>query len=430
MLQILRDALIDLYPLLQVILKLAPIWLPLLMIRAFWVAWMKWRRAMFIAGKTPVLLEVRIPREIDKSPRAMETALGVFYATGGEGTWKDKYWKGGVRPWFSLEMVSIGGAVRFFIWTWKDHVKGIQNNIYAQYPMVEIIEAPQDYTMSFLYDKDKADIYAVEFELTKADPYPIKTYIDYGLDKDPKEEYKIDPITPVLEYLGGLGEGEQAWIQIVLRAHKGEDPKEGGIFAGIKSIEDAFFAWTKIKEQMKPTDKWKDAVKGEIEKIIEKRRVQSKDPEAKGGMIVLTEYEKDVVNALERSVAKLGFDVGVRAIYLGEKDKWNNAHKGAINGVMAQFSSQALNGFKPGKKTSFDYKYQDPFGTKLEKRKKKMFAAYRARGFFHHPHKRTWFVLNTEELATIFHFPGGVAATPTFQRIESRKAEPPVNLPV
>jgi hypothetical protein len=425
---ILSEALRDLMPLLVVVLKLAPIWLPIAMIRVFWIAWMKWRRAMFIAGKTSVVLEVRVPKEVNKSPRAMEVALNAFYALGGEGTWKDRYWKGGVRPWFSLEMVSIEGQVKFFVWTWKDHVKNIQNNIYAQYPTVEILEV-DDYTMNFLYDKDKADIYAAEFGLSKPDAYPIKTYVDYGLDKDPKEEFKVDPITPVMEYLGGLGQGEQAWIQIIVRGHKAEDQKKGGIFAGIKSLEDVFFLWSKIADQLKPTDNWKDAVKDEIEKIVEKRKLQSKDPEAKGPM-TLTEYEKDLVAALERSVAKLGFDTGVRVIYLGEKDKWNNSHKGAINGVLAQFNSPALNGFKKGEGTSFDYKYQDPFGWRLAKRKKEMFEGYRARGFFHHPHKRKWFVLNAEELATVFHFPGGVAATPTFGRIESRKAEPPTNLPV
>ena len=59
-----------------------------------------------------------------------------------------------------------------------------------------------------------------------------------------------------------------------------------------------------------------------------------------------------------------------------------------------------------------------------------MFESYRLRSYFHPPHKRKHFVLNAEELATIYHFPGGVAQTPTFGRIESRKAEPPMNLPV
>ena len=39
-------------------------------------------------------------------------------------------------------------------------------------------------------------------------------------------------------------------------------------------------------------------------------------------------------------------------------------------------------------------------------------------------------VMTTEELATIFHFPGQVATTPTISRSSSKKAEPPPNLPI
>src|SRR3989338_9035958 len=59
----------------------------------------------------------------------------------------------------------------------------------------------------------------------KSDPYPIKTYIDYELDRDKFEEKKVDPITPTLEFLGGIGKNEQIWIQILVQANKGKkDP--------------------------------------------------------------------------------------------------------------------------------------------------------------------------------------------------------------
>ncbi|MEK7606143.1 MAG: hypothetical protein AAB458_00910 [Patescibacteria group bacterium] len=424
---------------LKLVWRFAPLWLPLALISAFWQQWMAYRRAQYIQSKEPVLLEIRVPKEVSKSPAAMELALGVFYATGGEGTWYDKYWKGGVRPWFSLELVSIEGQVKFFIWTWKDSVKGIQNSLYAQYPTVEVTEVP-DYTLAFMYDKNKADLYAAEFALTKIDPYPIKTYIDYGLDKDPKEEFKIDPITQVLEYLGGLGKGEQAWIQILLRAHKKEDPKNVSLLSQFTKPEDVFDVGKKVKEWREPTDKWKDDVKTEIASIIKKRKIRGEDPE--DNKINLTPVEKDTIEALERSTSKTGYDVGIRALYLAEKEYFNNGHKGALNGVLAQYSSGYLNGFKKAFGTSHDYWFQDPFGKKLPKMKKNMFEAYRLRGYFHAPHsgistqflfkekyKRKPFILNSEELATIFHFPGGVSETPTLGRIESRKSEPPINLP-
>ena len=60
-----------------------------------------------------------------------------------------------------------------------------------------------------------------------------------------------------------------------------------------------------------------------------------------------------------------------------------------------------------------------------------MLDAYKKRAYFYKPHKReNIFVLNTEELATLFHLPGMVSATPTFGRVESKKGQAPANLPV
>ena len=98
-------------------------------------------------------------------------------------------------------------------------------------------------------------------------------------------------------------------------------------------------------------------------------------------------------------------------------------------GAFKQYGSNGLNGFKPVNATTFDYPWQDYKNTRMNKKKATLFNAYCARGYFHPPYSRKPFVLNTEELATIFHFPGSVAETPTFERIESRKGEPPSNLP-
>jgi hypothetical protein len=46
--------------------------------------------------------------------------------------------------------------------------------------------------------------------------------------------------------------------------------------------------------------------------------------------------------------------------------------------------------------------------------------------FFHPPIN----VLNTEELATLWHFPGQIMRVPTLERIESKEASPPPNLPM
>ena len=175
---------------------------------------------------------------------------------------------------------------------------------------MEIYEVP-DYTLPVSYDPETMGLWCTELILSKADAFPIKTYIDYGMDKDPKDEYRIDPLTPLIEFLGGLPPGQQAWIQIVITAHKAtdavKDPKTG-------------------KVEMKDL-KWSESAKEEIKNILDK----AKPPKPKEGEAEqnaprsLTDGEKDTVAALERSVSKKGFDTGIREIYFAPKDVFNVA---------------------------------------------------------------------------------------------------------
>jgi hypothetical protein len=162
-----------------------PIWLPAIFLVLLFKAWLYYKRTQFWQKEGSVLLEIKLPREIMKSPLAMEVVLGAFHQPGGEGTWIDRIWKGQTRSWFSLEIASIGGNIRFFIWTKPKHRNVIEAQIYSQYPGVEIYEA-EDYTKPFYYNPEINNLWACEFKLTKPDPFPIKTYVDYGLDKDPK----------------------------------------------------------------------------------------------------------------------------------------------------------------------------------------------------------------------------------------------------
>ena len=50
--------------------------------------------------------------------------------------------------------------------------------------------------------------------------YPIKTYIDYKLDKlETEEEMKNDPLASLIELMGTMKEGENMWYQALIRAN-------------------------------------------------------------------------------------------------------------------------------------------------------------------------------------------------------------------
>ncbi|HMO78611.1 MAG TPA: hypothetical protein PJ997_00265 [Candidatus Paceibacterota bacterium] len=398
--------------LIEFLILILPIFLPIILTVILVNMWINYARNRFLADQEYKILRIVPPMDIFKTPLSMELFMNALSQTVGEATPIDKYWKGKVRPWFSLEIASNGGDVGFYVWTRKNMVGYLQSQIYAQYPGIEVFEV-EDYTKNVDYNDSDYSIWATEFELTAPDPVPIKTYVDYGLDKASEEEEKTDPITPMLEFMGSIKQGEFVWLQIIVRSHKKED-KDPTKWFGL-------------------TDKWKDDAKDLIKKIREDSMVEVEAGEGTTKVPLATKGQIDKINAIERSISKLPFDVGIRGMYVAEKDVFDPVNIAGLAGGFKQYSSSELNGFKPGIKTGFDYWWEDPTGNKLKAIKQEIFEAYRERGYFFRPffgRKRKHFILNSEELATIYHFPGSVSHTPSLQRVHSKKSEAPADLPI
>jgi hypothetical protein len=389
----------------------APVWVSLLCVFIYFDLWVTYKQRQWLKDQGRFLLEIKLPREMPKSPQAMELFFNSLYNVA-VGNFITVYWKGAVRFSFSLELVSIDGQVHFFIYCDKNYRTRIETQLYAQFPGIEVHEV-SDYALNVQRDPTKRTIgWIGQMEYTKPDAYPIKTYVDYGLDKDPKEEYKNDPLVHVLEFLGSLKKGEQAWIQIMIRSHSKEGLKYGRFFT-------------------KPD--WKAGVEKEIKNILKKANLKTDEEKAPSGMH-LSEGQKNVITSIERTSAKFAFDTMIRIAYIADNEVYNpGSNIGGLIGSIAQFGSSDLNGFKPGYHADYDYPWQDPTGKKRAENEEKLLEAYKRRSFFSPPFKNFHgkpFVMTTEELATIFHFPGETAATPTLTRLPSKKGQAPTNLPI
>ena len=395
------------FPFFRWMWSFAPIWIPLLLIFIWFEIWMSYKQRLYIKGQGSALLEIRIPRDIVKSPMAMELFLNTLYQASA-GHLLKVYIEGAVRPWFSLELVSIDGTPHFFIWTHTKFKKLVETQIYAHFPEVEVHEVP-DYAMGIKHDPSRLTFGSFQqWKLDKADTYPLKTYVEYGLDKNDKEEYKHDPIVAVLEFLGSLRKGEQAWVQIMIQAHTKEGLKLGRII---------------------PKPDWKKDVEAEVKKIKEKYTYKPGEPAT-----LMSKVDQETIAALERSVAKFAFDTMIRTVYFADKDIFNPNNNGGFAAAFRQFSSNTLNSLKTDFGAGFDYPWQDFRSAEKWKNEHKLLMAYKRRSFFNTPFKNfkgKSFILTTEELATLFHFPSAtVAATPSLSRIPSKKAEAPANLPI
>jgi hypothetical protein len=328
------------YRVVAMIFRFYPIWLPLISGVVFWELWVRYVRHLFFLNTETTLLQIKIPREIFKSPAAMEIVMLSLHQTGGESTVYDRYWSGKTRAWFSLEIASIGGEVNFYVWLRKNTRDIVESQLYAQYPNIEVTEVA-DYTKNAVFKPEKNEVWAVHYEFTKPDAYPIKTYIEYGLDKDPKEEFKNDPLTTVLEFMGQIKAGEQVWLQYIVRAHKKEK-----------------------RTLFKPSSDWRLEAEAQIKLIHEKIKAEGRNRPSPG--------EVEQLNSIERNLGKFPYDVGLRCVYyVPDKKDRNQTTITGLRGLMRPFSSNNLNGFAPKRSTDFDYPWEDFRDIRVNRRKRK-----------------------------------------------------------
>ncbi len=447
------------YQIFSIILGLYYIWLPVILIILFMDIWLRYRRAYYILSQGSVLLEVKIPREINKSPAAMEVALTSMFQTAAA-SYVETYIDGKVRPWFSLELVSLEGEVHFYIWMHKKFRNNVEALIYAQYPEVEIKQVPDyavnvDYTLNADYEPEKYGLWGTYFKLKKPNAVAMKTYIDYGLGltDNPKEEFKIDPITPTLDFLSSIGPGEQVWIQILIQAHKKTGLKEGEphfsvFFDNVKKFftgKDAFTVKSFKAMYHLENEDWQSEIKEAIKAVNESLKDEIKDPKdpSKKEKVLRrpTRGEIDSIATMERRVSKYPFETMIRGFYIAKKENFSATGISGLIGSVRQYTTNDSNGFKLGwftdhqdnPKDFFRYFFKKSGIKRRRKMEQRMLEAYKLRSFFQHPYryfKEEPYILTTEEIATIYHFPGQVAATPGLVRIPSKRAQAPANLPI
>lgn len=370
----------------------------------------------YISGLKWVLLEIKVPRDLHKSPKAMEQVFASLHVIPSFPTRRrDTIFKGKVPDWLTLEMVGMEGDTRYFVRTLESYRNFVEAQIYSQFPETEITEVP-DYLAAFptSLPNDEFDLLGGELGLTKEDAYPIRTYIEFeekgGAIGDAK---RIDPLASLAELFGSLKAGEYFAIQWNISA-----VGDGWIKKGQAVLDKLMGKAPKPKPNF-----FKDSVLPVFEPAQElvfgpPVKKEEKKEERKD----LSHGTQETIKAIEMSFTKLAFNTGIRYMYWARKDAFTQGRTTGITGAFKQFTSMSLNGFK-----SKFYTFASGFfkESKLYEMKAGLYGRFRSRSFPAEP-----FVLNTEELATVFHFPDVGVKAMTLPRVEAKKGEAPSNLPL
>lgn len=390
-------------------------------------SWLLFVRQRYLLSIKWVLLEVKPPPDVQKSPKIAENIFsGIHGVYSKPMNWRKTFLKGEVQKWFSCEFVGTGGDIHFYIRTPEDLRNLVETQIFAQYSDAEI-KVVDDYVLDMpaYLPNEEYNLFGTELVFTKDDAYPIKTY-PFFEEESGKDEFKrTDPLAPFAEIMSSLEPGEHIWLQLVIRP-----TGDGWVKAAQKTID---------KIIGKPEPKQDRGLMGAAVDIIDETFggvpvVAEEKKKEEFSLTKLTAGQKFVLDQVENKIAKLGFKAGYRFLYLGRKDAFHMAHVSSVIGGFKQLYSHNLNTFKPNGDTitsgsgilSWLTLSGDGFFAKQDefKRKWRLYQDYRKRNFV-----KKVIILNTEELATLWHLPGIGVKAPSFPRVEAKKGQPPVGLP-
>lgn len=360
------------------------VWLPIVLILGY-LTWRNYRKLeTIVTAVESVLLILEIPKANDKSELAAEQLFASLH-----GILRDRNelkYNRGIQEHLSFEIASVNGQIRFYVWVPKTLQSFVEGQIYSQYPSVQIHVADEDYVA---HERRHSVIYTSEITLSGSEFLPIKTF----------QSFEVDPLAGITGTLAKLeSTGEELWVQVLARPiaddwHKASDSwinsvRNGSPFAFLTG-EGISFKWV-----------------GSFLAAL------WKPPEQGGGATSikeLTDRDKTRIAEAEKKATKLGYQVKIRLAYLGESQTNAKLRMQAIVGTFKQFNSTNLNGFRM---TNGSFRKED-------------LAEYRARLF-----NNRGFILNIEELASVFHLPHTNVETPNIVWASNKTAEPPAKLPV
>ncbi len=402
------------------------------------ILWLNWRQAKFAQGFKFVLLAIDLPKLNEQSPLAVEHIFSHLSSAFGSVNFKEKWWIGKHNVPVSLEIISIDGYIQFLVRCVVKYRDLVEASVFAQYPDAEIIEV-EDYVenVPHRFPADGWQLWGTEFVLSKPSAYPIRTWpqFEHGLSA----EFK-DPMSSFLEAMSRVVPGTQMWIQILLMP-----AEENWRAEAVKEVMKLMGRKAKEKETiLGGIGNLPAGLIGGVSDILlsgltgpsegEKKKKEERQP----NMMDLTPGEVDVIKAIQFKLSKISFETKIRIVFVGKKELLDiGKYYALIGGAFKQFKGTNVNGFRLyGPVTpSADYMWDRNkifeylslgFQTTWTTRQNHLLDAYRERDM---DRGAPAYVLNIEELATIFHFPVVQVKAPLVKKSEVKRGEPPFTLP-
>ncbi len=405
-------------------------WVPVfgVLIWGFTQVWIDYKQGKYFNHIHWILLSISVPAGSINTPKGMENFFNNLAGSKSAITWKESHLEGKFQAYFSLEMVGSEGGVQYYIRCPDKYRDLVEAALYAQYPEAQVLEV-EDYVdrIPSKYPNDTHKVVGSEMILQKPQFYPLRTYLSFEHMGEKDFRFK-DPMLNTIELMGKMGKGEHLWLQIIIMQPDEQDwAKEG------EKYVDKLLG----KEEKKPTPGVIAQVGGAFASLPGEALRQMTGVEIGGGahdehatddfrVFKMTPKERAIADAITEKIGKIGWYSKIRVMYVGPKDHFRKPlMASAIKGIFHPFAHLGMNklGLHNPATPKDDYFWMT---WQMYYKMTRLVGRYKIRA----PGAGApMFILNSEELATLFHFPASDARTPVLTNQGARRAEAPMSLP-
>ena len=296
-------------------------------------------------------------------------------------------WLRGRTDNFSFEIVARNNLVYFYVAVPKKLQGFIEQQIHAQYPYAQI-EAMTDYNIF----TEKSAIIGAYLGAKQKSVFPFKTY----------KKSESDPLSALLNVLGKNYEGNTSLaIQYIVRSanRKWRRPgvrivrevRKGEKFESVAHGTAFGRFWRRVFKELGTAAKTKD-------QMNPKEHYQ------------LSPMEEDMLKGIEEKLAKGGMDVTVRLLSVSDNQDFAKMNLDNLTSAFAQYNL---------------YRYGNEFYAAVPRNQTQIIRHFIYRAFI----EKRRIVMNTEELASLWHLPLPSTEASNIKWLQGRKSPPPTNLP-
>lgn len=296
----------------------------------------------------------------------------------------------GTPPSIALEIASQTGGtdISFYVCVPKYLESVFEKYVHGVYPRAIVDKVPQDYTIF----EPGAQVAAAYLKLRENFLFPISTY----------KTLEKDPISTITNNLSKISAQEGAAVQVIIRPVAGFNLRKKGEKA-LQKIRSGKHVRVAIHEATR------SSFANFLAEIFKAEKPKPKDvdhlKEKEQG------FDQAGYDAIQQKIQKQPFEANVRLVASAPTKERAEDILSHLVGSFSQFSLSAANSLedvdvKKGQLKKFVYEFS--FRIFNEKQRA---------------------ILNTEELASLYHFPNHFIETPYIKSAKSSEAAPPADLP-